>query len=81
MYWEEDDLNVKTEVDKLYDVFKDYYNFKTQIWTIPSTSAHRELMRIVVDFVGRYDSNDNLIIVYYGGHGLINNARQSTWLW
>jgi hypothetical protein len=61
--------------------FEDCYNFKTEVFKIPSKSAHRQLMGMVVDFVDRYDSSDNLIIVYYGRHGLINSSRQSTWLW
>jgi hypothetical protein len=27
----------------------------------------------------RLDSEDNLFIIYYGGHGTINNARQNMW--
>jgi hypothetical protein len=79
--WEEDDLNVQTEVDALFNVFTDCYNFTTEVWEIPSKSAHLQLMLKVTEFVEYYDSSENLMIVYYGGHGSINNARQATWMW
>jgi hypothetical protein len=79
--WEEDDLNVQTEIDELFDVFKNYYNFITEHWRIPSRSAHLQLTLMVAEFVKHYHSSENLMIVYYGGHGSINNARQATWLW
>jgi hypothetical protein len=79
--WEDDDLDVQTEVDELFNIFEDCYNFTTEVLKIPSRSAHLQLMLMVAEFVEDYDSSENLIIVYYGGHGSINNARQATWMW
>ncbi|CZR53777.1 uncharacterized protein PAC_03658 [Phialocephala subalpina] len=36
-------------------------------------------MKKALDFLDDYDSKENLFIVYYAGHGYINQDRQSTW--
>jgi hypothetical protein len=38
-------------------------------------------MQKALDFLDNYDSEDNLFILYYAGHGFINQDRQSTWAW
>jgi hypothetical protein len=38
-------------------------------------------MEEVLDFVKFYKQSDSLLIVYYGGHGAINSARQASWMW
>ncbi|KAN0110375.1 hypothetical protein V8E51_006762 [Hyaloscypha variabilis] len=37
-------------------------------------------MEEVLDFVKYYKQSDSLLIVYYGGHGAINSARQASWM-
>jgi hypothetical protein len=32
-----------------------------------------------LDFVEDFDARDNLFIVYYAGHGTINENQQSVW--
>ena len=80
LYWEEDDLNVKCEVDALRQVFKVTYHFETETYIIPPSKSHIMLMGFVVEFVTHWES-DFLIIVYYAGHGSMNDARQSTLVW
>lgn len=57
------------------------YGFKTTKWLIPTKNAHRKLMLKVGEFVDAYDGKDCLMMLYYGGHAFINQARQSTWSW
>ena len=36
-------------------------------------------MGMALDFIEEFDARDNLFIVYYAGHGTINENRQSVW--
>jgi len=78
--WAEDDLNVVYELEDLESQFN-AYGFNTETWLIPTEKSHRQLMRKAGDFVEQHEGDGSLMIVYYGGHGFINNARQSTWSW
>jgi hypothetical protein len=70
---------VQPELNRVWDVFANGYGFKVEKWTIPSVKAHRTLMGKALDFIEDFDSRDNLFIVYYAGHGTINENRQSVW--
>jgi hypothetical protein len=78
--WKEDDLNVDIELKCLAKVFQ-AYKFTTETFLIPSMNSQRELTKRVVSFLEHYDREDELLVVYYGGHGTINQARQATWWW
>jgi hypothetical protein len=77
--WQEDELKVKDEVDYLHDVFSQLYGFNTEIWLIPSTASQIQLTSMTCMFLQKHDEEGNLFIVYYGGHGKINSARQNQW--
>lgn len=77
--WEEDELQVEHEINHLYDVFNKWYGFNTEIWLIPSVAPQIKLTRETCDFLQKFDAEGNLFIVYYGGHGKINHARQNQW--
>jgi hypothetical protein len=81
--WEEDGVDealcVRPEVERLCDVFESEYGFRVETWTIPTIKSHRHLMRKALDFVEDFDARDNLFIVYYAGHGTINENQQSVW--
>src|SRR6266516_3644906 len=78
--WEEDDLNVITEIKALKEVFNKLYGFVTEEWKIPSDDSHGELGDRLRKFTKAYAKDDSLLIIYYGGHGFLNKARQSVWL-
>ena len=80
MRWEEDHLNVEPELGGLANVFQDY-GFETETWLIPTDSPDRKIMRKALDFIDDHESEDTLLIVYYGGHATINQAQQATWSW
>jgi len=78
--WKDDDLDVCYEVEDLEKVFR-RYGFSTETWLIPTENSHLKLMIKAASFVEMYESLDTLFVIYYGGHAMINPARQSTWSW
>ncbi|KAI1496699.1 hypothetical protein F5X99DRAFT_58051 [Biscogniauxia marginata] len=79
LHWECDDLFVLPELEDLEACFREHYNFETETFSIPSENAHLELMLKIGATIKANESNDTLIIVYYGGHARIDESRQSTW--
>jgi hypothetical protein len=76
--WEQDELNVQPELNRLNNKFKDY-GFAANIWLVPSRDSHLELMSKTIDLIRASDNDRNLFIIYYAGHGRINSARQAEW--
>lgn len=68
-------------VAELRSVFCDIYRFDTEEWKIPSNRSHNSLAFKLMGFLEEYDSKDSLLIVYYGGHGGMNDDRQCVWSW
>lgn len=79
--WENDDLGVATEISELDSVFRTVYRYRTDQWRIPSIQPHIALLRRILDSVIESASSDRLLIVYYGGHGYMNEQRDCVWLW
>lgn len=77
--WENDDLGVIKEILELQEVFDRRYNFQTEEWKIPGNRAHNSLAIRLVKFLEEYESEENLLILYYGGHGGMNDDRQCAW--
>jgi hypothetical protein len=78
--WKDDELGVDNELDGLHQIFGSY-GFDTETWLIPPDNPHLELMIKAADFVKKYESEDCLLIVYYGGYAAINSAQQFSWYW
>ena len=78
---EDDDLGVIDEVTELQDVFRQSYNYETEEWKIPSNRSHNALATKILQFLNDFEAKDSLLIVYYGGHGLMNDDRQCIWSW
>ncbi|KAH7330544.1 hypothetical protein BKA65DRAFT_60135 [Rhexocercosporidium sp. MPI-PUGE-AT-0058] len=66
-------------MNSLCEVFERGYGFQVETWKIPIIKSHRKLMGMALDFIEEFDARDNLFIVYYAGHGTINDNRQSVW--
>ncbi len=79
--WEEDNLGVTEEIVELEFVLKQGYKFETERWKIPSTRSHNALAKRLSNFLDGYERKDSLLIVYYGGHGYMNDSRQCVWSW
>ncbi|KAL1842399.1 hypothetical protein VTJ49DRAFT_5358 [Mycothermus thermophilus] len=79
LHWQSDDLFVLPELEDLEKCFRKHYNFSTDIFAIPSQNSHLELMLKIADMVKKYEAEETLFVIYYGGHAKIDEARQSTW--
>jgi len=80
MRWENGEWGFERELDALRRVFQEEYCFETTTWIIPSNeSSQYDIMSNALNFIRDFDNSDNLFILYYAGHGLINRYRQSTW--
>ncbi|TRX90763.1 hypothetical protein FHL15_008342 [Xylaria flabelliformis] len=79
LHWDSDDLFVLPELEDLEICLQQDYNFETERFTIPSGNAHLDLMMKIGAMIKDHESLDTLLIVYYGGHARIDDARQSTW--
>ncbi|KAL8753620.1 MAG: hypothetical protein Q9199_004924 [Rusavskia elegans] len=80
--WAEDDLNVQAELTTLKHIFEKQYRFTTEQWDIPgrdSTQATRALQRKLYNFQDSHQCEDELLIVYYGGHGDPDRRGRSIW--
>ncbi|KAL9008736.1 MAG: hypothetical protein Q9173_006169 [Seirophora scorigena] len=78
--WEDDDLGVVTEIAELQRVFDFSYHFQTSHWELPSHKSHNALVRRVMQLLDESESGEKLLIVYYGGHGKMNEDRQCVWI-
>jgi Caspase domain len=77
--WDDDDPGVQQEL-RAVDNILTAYGFITSVFLIPKLKSHWVLMRKTLDFVQERDSDRNLFILYYAGHGRMNNARQAEWV-
>ncbi|KAL8732293.1 MAG: hypothetical protein Q9166_002865 [cf. Caloplaca sp. 2 TL-2023] len=78
--WAEDDLNVQEELATLKRVFESQFRFATEQWDIPSQNSTRALQTKLYNFQDTHQSEDELLIVYYGGHGDADRRRgRSIW--
>jgi hypothetical protein len=80
--WEAEDLNspLSIEIRKLFNVFKDIYQFEVEIWEIPDTGSHVDTNQKILDFVKLGgDSDEHLKIVYYAGHAKLTKNKRLAW--
>ena len=73
-------MDVEWELEDLQKVFVKY-GFNTEKWLIPTKNSHLKLMSKAIEVVEQHSDHEHLVIIYYAGHALINNARQATWTW
>lgn len=72
--WDEksDDITVRPEVERLKAVLEERFHYDAEIKCIDNSMEQRLQVcvnAIVARFVGDNDGPDNLLIVYYSGHG------------
>ena len=76
LYWHEScgDMSTEEEVDELKAVFEHLFQYHTEKAPLVAGSGGRKVQttinRIVSTFIDQYDGPDNLLIVYYAGHGM-----------
>ena len=79
--WEHDDLGVIREIDDLTVTFEKAYGFQVKKYLIPSEEPDDAFEEILKTFVRNYQNPRSLLIVYYGGHGMLNASRLGIWAW
>ena len=84
--WEDDvflepgvNNGIQGEIDQLEQVLTDDYGFTTEIYLIPKINSQRSLQKKIFEFQDDHDSRSELLLVYYGGHGELNDLNQSIW--
>jgi hypothetical protein len=84
IYWEDGDYtDMKMNADAMHDVLQQDYGFsEAELYPIQKKdkSPHRELQNKLNNLVKYFDEDDNnLVIVYYCGHGLFDNEGALLW--
>lgn len=78
--WEEDE-STEQELAALEKVFQTNYHYRTQQWLIPTVpNPSAKLSAQVAQFLDTAKPN-NLLIIYYAGHGLVGSDGQLYWAW
>lgn len=77
--WEEDDLGTVSEIDELGALFRDQYRFTTEHFKIPTEDAEDQLEEKLVIARNQHAKESDLLIIYYGGHGILDEQGRSIW--
>ena len=69
LHWNEDDLGVQSEVNKLQALLKEDFRFNTNVYTIPSENPGAQLNYELAYFIKTNSlQKRSLSIIYYAGH-------------
>jgi hypothetical protein len=77
--WENANTVFHTQREQLDNVLKKQY-IKTKPFNIPFGKPNKDLGDEIQKFKDNYDKEQNLLIVYYGGHG-IEHKRKLIFMW
>ncbi|KAL8958833.1 MAG: hypothetical protein Q9193_004184 [Seirophora villosa] len=79
VHWEENDIKPEEEIDAVRDLFEKDFAFATSTFRIPRLRSQQALNKEISTFVASYSNeSDTLILVYYAGHGDVDNGK-SIW--
>ena len=67
--WKDDDTNSAAEIKQLKTIFQDSFNYTTCSYYIPSADSQASLNYQIASFLHAFGGPDNLLVIYYGGHG------------
>ena len=80
LYWKENDINPEQELDVVRELFEKDFGFTSLTFPIPPRRAQQELNREISAFVAHYSNQvDTLILIYYAGHGDMDDNGNSIW--
>lgn len=81
IYWEDDDLRVRDEVEELESFLHEGFRYKSSLLSIPSERAQAALTTDLSNFVYEHGaSRQSLLIIFYAGHGDPNsNEKRAIW--
>lgn len=80
--WQDDDLGVEKDIEKLKGLLASSYGCHTEQWKIPLAKPDFELTDRLRRFRVEHETEnpgDCLFIVYYAGHGHLNRGRRTMW--
>lgn len=77
----EDDLGAEHDLMQLQNLFQDHFNYRTEIWHIPSSPNPAIDLSTELGRHLEYDRADHLWIVYYSGFGFIGSDHCLYWAW
>ena len=78
--WVEDDLGVHSEITRLRRIFEGQYNFDVEEWYIPASNPYGFLEAKMFHFKTAHVDENDLLIVYYGGHA-VQDLRRGRSIW
>lgn len=67
--WKDDDTNSAAEIEQLKTIFQDSFNYTVYSYQIPSAKPQQSLNEQIATFLNYFGGSDNLLVIYYGGHG------------
>lgn len=78
MQWEADDLNLTPDHEALRDLLVLGYNWEVEIYMIPTDEniCHISLQYKILQQFAKYQRKDELLVVMYGGHGMLNENKE-----
>lgn len=80
IYWEEDDIGLEPQVRLLSRVFREVYHFTTiRILGLPSQHCRLALQIQIRDFLKARSGPKNVLVVYYSGHGELDEDGRLIW--
>ncbi|KAL8724849.1 MAG: hypothetical protein Q9181_006650 [Wetmoreana brouardii] len=65
------------EVDALRTLFQDKFHYETKSYEIPKSRWRTGLQKELANLYYECDSPNNLVILYYGGHGYVGGETES----
>ncbi|KAH8746731.1 hypothetical protein F5882DRAFT_471336 [Hyaloscypha sp. PMI_1271] len=74
-------MGCTVEIEELRRLFNGVFGYAAWPYKIPSLDSQRALGVCVAKFIESFGGEDNLIIVYYGGHGGLNVTSKSPCTW
>lgn len=80
--WQTQDpkLPVEVEISRLHEVLETVYNFDVEEFRIPNSGSHFAVSQKINKFIEvNNDSNNDLKIVYYAGHGRLSRTKELLW--
>lgn len=81
MSWEKDDLDVENDIKPLASIFQGLCHFDTEVWKIPIRRSAAELSSKIASIIEADGREENLIILYYGGHARPNDQAGGRPVW
>lgn len=78
--WEEDDLKVQNDINVLRKVCEGKFHYDVWEWHLPSIeSPTLALQDRLYAFLSAHRDKNELVIVYYGGHGVASSDGKCIW--